>query len=1216
MGGGWNGRELVLVGGEIKKIGGLTGRTVGVVASAAVLLFVVVGVFAFVVFGGGSVSSPDGSFVSPFGAGSNERESSSGSSGSSSGNSGLGGSGESGSVSGGLVAVPFGGSFFGETGAGFPFSVTETPFFSSGDDEGGVTDLGGGAAVLVGEGGEPAVTTQLLLGKPQVHAGDEVSLFVGVNGRNVEGGDQLIVDILVPDGVSLGNKERGSLWGCTDDDVMLSGVLRCETQAGSFPKVFEVPIVVDEDTRGLVGFASVSWVGDIEPELLMWNESRFGNNKDFVMLSVLSPLNYDGVFVSQFGDRPVSVVKVDAAPGNKIVWGKTDKRTKAYPVNRSHSDVLSFSGSSIEETGFLVSQESVPVDGVSVSSEPSDEFCDFFEVVQGEQTAAQVGGLTFKNLNAAATDGPCGNDSTVTISGSDVSFGDVTVENFAGVATPTSLQISTQLANNNISVDIKDAFPSEAQTVISADLSFFVGGTNVEMFGELDYSNQEEFTITINGNVEGWEPLKGVVLKKGGVTGTYKQNATGIAVDIDVVLNGNWKPNQNVTVTNLEAKFDYVNETVVVDLKGAVADKIVVGDFSVKIPAVLEGQIVSSGKIMLEATVGSFTIADVVTVNETQVVFVYHPGTPGGANETVGFSGKASFAGELANFFDVEAAASLTVDNEGYVITADMISGPSGGADTFGDLTFVYAGSINPEAVRNFTLPAHSGGNVPSVSVPVVSGTPVAVVPFGVPKNLANIKGFELLDNVGEGVAVVSLNPQTPGFSVYYEPPPNTYLFGSAKSTPALKFDDIFVSVQIGPTETFSVGGEVTLSLEDGTELIFVAELDVVISETGWEVDGKLTLRDDQGWRNPLGIKGLTLEELSIGVGISDILPSLQFEGAAQFPPELTEPLGIQSDAVISFGAEIALSDPCFEFSITPPSQHPNRNTIVLADGVLTAKTASIHVAPQGCTLGSTTYTPGYHLEFNGAVKNVETQFSSTFSLQPFVFSAQGHLGEFTIGDVKFPDTKANINISPQEVNFFLDVGVLVGDNVLVGEGTVLLDSNGGFNLDGTGTIRTGENTFDVTIKATNCADNTCSQLGDVTFDASGEIKTQGFTFTASIQADSQGNFDAKLSIPKTKYGFSHKTSTVNVKGTLEYELFLEISNTQTGEVSVSISVGSLNPCQVKAVFWWDCSTSGTTTVQGKIGAGEITATIKWSGKIPKDVGKTHTFSATATIKT
>ena len=552
-------------------------------------------------------------------------------------------------------------------------------------------------------------------------------------------------------------------------------------------------------------------------------------------------------------------------------------------------------------------------------------------------------------------------------------------------------------------------------------------------------------------------------------------------------------------------------------------------------------------------------------------------------------SGSATVTGALAQFFSGPVVGNLHLFDDGFVAAAEIATGAPSVPGYTGPLHLAYAGLADQSAVLDYLAPVASGGtSTPGVSIPLVHATPFAIAPLAVPAALAAAMedlGIEIFNDIGSGVASITLPPADPALSIYYAPPGSPYLFGDVSSDTSMRFDDIFASVGLGETESFTIGGSVTLNIAS-TQLELTSAVSVTVLPDGVNLGGSLTLTDAEGWKNAFGVDGLTVFDLSIGVGIADELPSFSLGATASFPPVITEPIGLVDDAEITIGIALSIDAPCFVFEINPPPGQTQ--AIDIGDGVLTGEDAQFVLAPLGCTIGGVTYS-GFHLGFEGAIEGVSVSMATSFALEPsFALSGSGSIGAFEIAPgFEMNATELSISLSADSFSFWYSGGFDVGES-LTSTGVLHVDSGGGFDFAGAGTLDIGGTEADISVAFSDCADANCSTLTAPTLMASGDVDIEGFRFSASIEVAADGTFDAKLEIPKQTHHFSFNEHWVSGSGSLTSSLSVEVSDTGHGGVSFSLGVG-LSSCKV-ATF--SCGRPGLS-VSGDLSSGRIDAKIE-----------------------
>ncbi len=86
--------------------------------------------------------------------------------------------------------------------------------------------------------------------------------------------------------------------------------------------------------------------------------------------------------------------------------------------------------------------------------------------------------------------------------------------------------------------------------------------------------------------------------------------------------------------------------------------------------------------------------------------------------------------------------------------------------------------------------------------------------------------------------------------------------------------------------------------------------------------------------------------------------------------------------------------------------------------------------------------------------------------------------------------------------------------------GTATLGNSGGYFLNANGTIKINSDYSDVTIRAPDFTDSSCTSIVASSFTATGNVILQGFSFSADFEIDVDGTFDTQLSIPKPTNNF------------------------------------------------------------------------------------------------
>lgn len=204
-----------------------------------------------------------------------------------------------------------------------------------------------------------------------------------------------------------------------------------------------------------------------------------------------------------------------------------------------------------------------------------------------------------------------------------------------------------------------------------------------------------------------------------------------------------------------------------------------------------------------------------------------------------------------------------------------------------------------------------------------------------------------------------------------------------------------------------SVGGSGPTNLPVNVTLYF--------DPTNFSVGGSLSLVSQSGspaWTDAFGVSGLTVQQLSIAVGLGGGGPRLGFAGTVILPPSWNTQIGIAPGTPITLAASIGGGSSCFGIEIGAAGSTTN---VVDVGGLhaLTAKHASLYIAPTGCTIGTTTIAAGMSMTFDGAILGVPVRANLAISPNPLSIDASLAIGDIKLNGLTVTDTTVQVTISP-----------------------------------------------------------------------------------------------------------------------------------------------------------------------------------------------------------
>ena len=273
--------------------------------------------------------------------------------------------------------------------------------------------------------------------------------------------------------------------------------------------------------------------------------------------------------------------------------------------------------------------------------------------------------------------------------------------------------------------------------------------------------------------------------------------------------------------------------------------------------------------------------------------------------------------------------------------------------------------------------------------------------------------------SLGMMLGTIQFDPETGFFNAKIS-------FGGGHSIPAggsqLAVSQLFFDIQFNTTGlTVSAGGTTDLSItalggssQTAPTLTFEISFDIGTNA----LSGTLEFQDATGWNNAFGVDGLVIEDLAISLGITldppIPLPSLGLYAAGDLPPSLMQAFGVDNGVPISMTADLSEATPCLAISVG--SSKGNTPIMDIGDGALTATYFEFSVAPDGCTVGTSTIPAGMSMAFDGAVFGTTVDIAASLSLEPTIFNASFKMASFSIpgtgGAISFQDTTIAVELN------------------------------------------------------------------------------------------------------------------------------------------------------------------------------------------------------------
>ena len=577
-------------------------------------------------------------------------------------------------------------------------------------------------------------------------------------------------------------------------------------------------------------------------------------------------------------------------------------------------------------------------------------------------------------------------------------------------------------------------------------LTYAAGNTKLTWTTELDYVSAANWTLAIGESGSPWKVARGLTIPGSGFRGTLKPDGKSYLFDLTADLAGDtWSPvtaGSGASLALNQFTFKATNACgakanppcdVTIDASGGLALNI----NGTKLAADVSGDLdPKTGALTISAALGKpIPLAPKLALSKP----TFNLTSTGAADSSPRIA-----LDTHVNTLGVTAPFTLAFQDGGVVG-----SGVLGSVEPIPGVTLPqvnvgissFHGSFTPSfPTTGIQFPRAQGGRPPggggtsagggsaTGGIPLSPWAPVIAAPFTIPSSAA----AALPRDLHSGVALIGLGETDQQIDVGLPVPKNWYLVGSATS--ATRLQPTAVALRLDHH-----GSEVSINVTADAQLDLYAnspkdhatlDLDLAgaidAGEEGAQVTGSLSLSSPGGWKDAFGMKGLTLDELTAQLGVSEAGPTLGLSATAELPSAIRGPLGMNAKTVVTATADLAETSPCIALGMVAPK---GSHALDLDAGAIVADSAQISIAPTGCTVGNVTVAPGFSLHFAGDILAVPVSVSAQFEETPFVLDADIDLGTFNVDGVHLDQTKAHLYIAPNDVDVSLSGGVVIGSD-------------------------------------------------------------------------------------------------------------------------------------------------------------------------------------------
>lgn len=705
---------------------------------------------------------------------------------------------------------------------------------------------------------------------------------------------------------------------------------------------------------------------------------------------------------------------------------------------------------------------------------------------------------------------------------------------------PASITVGTGLTVK----DLRATGTPGGVTPIAANgrLEFTSGSSTASANVTVSYTDENNWTATIApGSTGQWTPVAGFTLDISGLSGSISNREGVKGWDLTWGITNPWKPTSDLSVTAASVSIsdscpDQVSQLVhcasgdlfyVLDGQASL-DGGELGTVTADVEAIIRPGDQTGFAITGEVD-ASFAITPGLEFSTNPTLFAYRQlqpvnATPGLQDATAG-EATVSLVGEMVLApFGTFAHMQAIKNDQGWVVAAYVDEVTIAGNDSLGSLAEgLVAYSTYDATLTNSLVPSAPPVKVKAKQV-VAAGTYQAPSWFVKAVGQASVSatfGYDLAKKqFSEKITLA-----TPNLTIGSSGSPVSFTINSMSFLFSGTVDgDIMLGVE----------GDVSMNIpaafgDAPPDLIFAMSNS---EQSGTEtVSASIELKDDAGWQNAFGLKGLTLFDLafSFGIQVSAVpipLPTLGIRASATLPSAVRNPIGMPDDAVITAFGNLAEETPCLGINVTVP-QGSTENIITIAGGVVTASEFDLYVAPAGCQIATTQYPKGIALSLKGSVLGTSVDIGGKLDLEPFAFDVNVDVGAFQAGPLQMQETRIGVHMETDP-------------NAKPGIGTSLDDSvsfSGGFELFGTTVTASGELEF----------------INGVT-EGDLQIATNGFTVEGFSITDVDFSATVKSSIVRNSFDIKGSGKVGVLGSSLDVKAFeFAIANNLVDKISANV---------------------------------------------------------------
>ena len=270
----------------------------------------------------------------------------------------------------------------------------------------------------------------------------------------------------------------------------------------------------------------------------------------------------------------------------------------------------------------------------------------------------------------------------------------------------------------------------------------------------------------------------------------------------------------------------------------------------------------------------------------------------------------------------------------------------------------------------------------------------------------------------------------------------------SGLQTTRFQLDSAFLRLVMGPAGfQLGIGGNGTLFLPPAETGPGAQRSEIQLTlEASFRPPAELgvsfSLLSSEGWRDAAGIKGLTVNALTVQGTVDFTVPTAPVPSIAvlaevsRLPDGLADAIGFTNNGEpVRLALNIAPKNPIVEVTIGSSDDRTVMAPLAAIDGDDTeldesfaVDQATVVFAPLGGAIGPVTFNPGVSLRFDSTILGTDVEVAALVDIPKLRILANVSIGRFEVGNIQINNTQLHLDLQPLGARIRIAGGATIPD--------------------------------------------------------------------------------------------------------------------------------------------------------------------------------------------